>query len=300
MEGGGSAVVRVCRNKKIIFHAALAIFFFSLTGGLFYMNNSGIPFGASKTYVRRHYRDWPSLESSTFHVRYPAGEGQTALWVAAQADRAALLAAKELPHRQSSGKPWLVIIPEQEFFRQVFGWGEGTGALGVYLAETVKVLSPDAWEWVDEKERSVVFTRQGPLVHEYTHYVLDIRTGGNYTRWFSEGLAQLLEYHILGYEWVEDGSPLNNPLYSLREMDSSFDRLPNQALAYRQAFSIVSYLEELQGMEGINALIDRLAVGVPFYLALHDVYREDKLTLVHNWGEWVCLNDRWTATKSRK
>lgn len=293
-------MVRVCRNKKIIFHAALVVLFFSLTGGLFFINNLGMNFSVDKISVRRHYRDWPSFDSNFFHMRYPSGEGQTALWVAVEADRSAMLVAKELPHRQGPGKPWLVIIPEQELFRQIFGWGEGTGALGVYLAETVKVLSPNAWEWVDEKERADEFTRQGPLVHEYTHYVLDIRTKGNYTRWFSEGLAQLMEYNILGYEWIESGSTFKNPLYTLKEMDSSFDSLPNQALAYRQALSIVSYLEELQGMEGINALIDRLAGGSPFYQALQDVYGVDKINMVQNWEQWIRLNDRWSATKSRK
>jgi len=293
-------VGRVCTNKKIIFLAALAVLFFSLTGGLFFINYFGVPFGVTQMSVRRYYRDWPSLEGDTFHVRYPSGEGQTALWVAAEADKAAQLVAKELPHLQGPGKPWLVIIPEQELFREVFGWGEGTGALGVYLAETVKVLSPDAWDWVDESERAIVFTRQGPLVHEYTHYVLDIRTGGNYTRWFSEGLAQLMEYNILSYEWLENGSSLKNPLYSLKEMDSSFDSLPNQALAYRQALSMVSYLEELQGMEGINTLIDRLAEGSPFYQALQDVYGVDKINMVQNWEQWIRHNGRWSATKSRK
>lgn len=294
-------MVPVYRNNKILLRVALVVLFFSLLSGLIIINDSyGTPFLVTKNSVRRHYRNWPWLESNTFHVRYPADEVQTALWVAAEADRASLLVDKLLPHRQVSHKPWLVIIPEQEFFRQAFGWGEGTGALGVYLAETVKVLSPAAWEWVDEAERPTVFTHQGPLVHEYTHYVLDIRTGGNYTRWFSEGLAQLLEYQILGYEWLEDGSSLKNPLYSLGEMDTSFDSLPNQALAYRQALSKVSYLEELQGMEGINDFIDRLAGGVPFYLALQDVYGLDKASLVHDWAQWASLDDRWSAVKSRK
>ena len=247
--------------------------------------------------VRRYYRQWPSAETVYFHLRFSEGERELAGWLGAEADKAVEQVAALLPHDAGETRPWLVIVPDQETMKRAFGWSDGTGALGVYLANTVKVLSPNAWDWYKEENRRDIFTKQGPLVHEYTHFVLDLRADGNYTRWFSEGLSQLTEYRILGYEWLEEGSSLNNTLYSLDELDHSFDTLPRQELAYRQALSLVTYLETLQGMDGINLFLDTLAKDVPFYRALEQVYELDRTDFFTSWQAWQKEDPRWVKTR---
>lgn len=249
--------------------------------------------GLTTSAVRRHYRGWPSLESNRFHVRFTEKDREWAEWVAAEAERAASLVKEILPYTPPAAKPWLVIAPDQASIRQAFGWGEGTGALGVYLLETIIILSPQAYEGVDDAERRLFFARQGPLVHEVTHYVLDVRTGGNYPRWFSEGLAQLLEYQLLGFEWLEADSSLGQRLYKQDELDYSFAELPRQALAYRQALSMVTYLESLRGLDGLNLLLDKLAKDRPFYLAVEAVYGQDRSALVESWRSWFPAEGRW-------
>jgi hypothetical protein len=246
--------------------------------------------------ARRHYRQWPSLETAYFHLRYPHGEQERAAWVGEEADRAVAGVMALLPHDTGNRRPWLVLVPDQETLRRVFKWQEGTGALGVYLADTVKILNPQSWDWVEEDERLNQFRQQGPLIHEYTHYVLDLRTRGNYTRWFSEGLAQLTEYHLLGYEWLENSSPLTNP-YSPDGLDRSFDTLSGQPLAYRQALSLVTYMESLQGLNGINRFMDTLGLGVPFYTALEQVYGLQRQDFFAGWQEWYQEDPRWFKSK---
>lgn len=250
--------------------------------------------------VRRRYLYWPSLESNYFHIRYTEADSDIVPWLAAQADLAAELVGTELSCRLQQEKPWLVIVPDGDTMRQAFGWGKETGALGVYYAGTVKILSPHAWDWLEQKERLAAFSAQGPLVHEVTHLMLDIRAGGNYPRWFSEGLAQLMEYRLLGFEWLEEDSSLQGKLYTLQEMDGFFDRLESQPLAYRQALSLVTYLYSLEGMEGINSLIGRLAGGKPFYACLEDIYCLNRQALWNSWLEWFHKDCRWFLTAGRK
>jgi hypothetical protein len=247
--------------------------------------------------VRRYYRHWPAMNTAFFHLRYPPQEEEMALWIGREADTAAIQVMELLPFEIPARLPWLVVVPHQDTLRQAFGWNEGTGALGVYLAGTVKILRPEAWDWVEEDNRYDVFQKQGPLVHEFTHYVLDIRTGGNYTRWFSEGMSQLAEFHILGYEWLESCSSLANPLYSLDELDESFDALPIQALAYRQALSKVAFLEALQGFDGLNRFVDTLGQGVPFYEALEHIYGMNREEFLARWQDWYRQDARWFKAK---
>ena len=253
--------------------------------------------GASASFLRRHYRHWPNLETVHFAMYYAEADADLALRLGREADVAAKRVAEILPHRTDGKKPWLILVPDQDSLKQVFGWGEGTGALGVYMCDTMMILSPKAWDWHDEDKRLEFFLQQAPFIHEYTHYVLDLRTKGNNTRWFSEGLSQHMEYNILGYEWLEEGSSLSTSIYTLDELDRSFDSLPSDALAYRQSLSMITYLESLQGIEGLNELIEQLGKGVPFYRALQQVYGLDRDEFWAGWQSLVFQDARWSLKK---
>jgi hypothetical protein len=245
--------------------------------------------------VRRHFRHWLTQESAYFQLRYTESDQELAAWLGRQADEAVEQVTQLLPYTPTA-KPWLVIAPRQTVLRQTFGWGENTGALGVYVADTIIILSPRAWEWEHPLLREAVFARRGPLVHEYTHYLLDQRAQGNYPRWFSEGLAQYIEYQVLGHEWVEAGSSLANPLYSQQELTDDFDQLPNQALAYRQSFSMVSFLAALQGDAALNNLITLLGRGEDFNTALEQIYGLSPQALRTAWENWIETDLRWQQT----
>ncbi|MBS4021157.1 MAG: hypothetical protein KGZ79_01860 [Dethiobacter sp.] len=249
--------------------------------------------------LRSHYAGFERVESDYFHIRINAADSELAPRLAQEADRVVGEVAKLLPHIHKTDKPWLIIAPDQKTLKAAFSWGEGTGALGVYMVDTLTILSPSAWDWVTKEKRLEVFLAEGPLAHEYTHYVLDLRTGGNYPYWFSEGLAQLVEYKLNGYEWVEQDSSLSD-FYTLAELESDFTALDRQALAYRQALSKVSYLESLRGMEGLNDLLDDLGRGISFYQALSEIYGLDRGSFTEQWQSWFRQDQRWFLTASRK
>ncbi|NLZ39574.1 MAG: hypothetical protein GX893_08225 [Firmicutes bacterium] len=241
---------------------------------------------------RSLFYSWERLDSASFQLRYTAADQEMAFWLAQRAEEAAAEVARILPH-QSRSKPWLIIAPDQKTIKNIFGWGDGTGALGVYVTDTIIILSPQAWDWLPSEQRPVVFAKQGPLVHEYTHYVLDLLAAGNYPRWFSEGLAQYLEYKILGHEWKEAANSFWQPLYTLQELEQQFDQLPNQALAYRQSLSMVSYLAAIQPEDSLRAMINLLGQGMSFYQALEEIYGFSGTSFFAQWYSWQEKDLRW-------
>lgn len=182
----------------------------------------------------------------------------------------------------------VIVYPTREELRSAFGWRNGESAMGVYWSGTIRLLSPNVW--IDEKTdkaRKRVFERLNPIAHELTHYVLDYLTDGNYPRWFTEGLAQRVEYHHTGYLWLEPESTLNQPLYSLRELEEQFDQLDNQPLAYRQSFLLVDYIARTYGEDSLADMIRRLGKGTRFANALFETTGTSLQELFSDWQVWV-------------
>ena len=98
------------------------------------------------------------------------------------------------------GKSLVLIYPTREALGKSFGWAADQSAMGVYWAGVIRVLSPMAWvESAVTSEVEKEFRSSGPMVHEYTHLVVDYITRGNYTRWLTEGVAQYVERDITGF-----------------------------------------------------------------------------------------------------
>lgn len=187
-----------------------------------------------------------------------------------------------------SGRVPLILYPTRPQLRQAFGWGNDQSALGVYWRGTIRLLSPRAWVDEEDAERFAETYRQlNPLAHELTHYVLDDLTNGNYPHWFTEGLAQRVEYLQTGYLWLEARSSLDQRLYTLSELEDRFERLPNQPLAYRQSYLLVSHMAETYGVEGLSALIDRLGAGVPFDRAVEQSFGRTMEAVYADWLEQI-------------
>ncbi|MDF2626862.1 MAG: hypothetical protein K0R39_693 [Symbiobacteriaceae bacterium] len=182
----------------------------------------------------------------------------------------------------------VIIYPDRDELRQAFGWGNGESAMGVYWSGTVRLLSPNVWisEKRDRDKRSV-FDKLNPIAHELTHYMLDYRTNGNYPRWFTEGLAQRVEYALTGYLWIESDSSLDQDLYSLDDLSGQFDNLTNQPLAYRQSFLLVDYIAQTYGEDAMTGLVNHLSDGVKFEAAVSRMTGRSMPDIYENWLDWV-------------
>jgi hypothetical protein len=193
--------------------------------------------------------------------------------------------------RRPSGRVPLILYPSREELRQAFGWGQSESALGVYWQGTIRLLSPNVWlEGLEEESREKAFARLNPIAHEFTHYLLDELTAGNYPRWFTEALAQRVEAAVTGYVWLESSSRLSQTLYSYEELVSHFHKLPNQSLAYREAYLFLDWLTKERGEPSLERLVHLLAKGDTFEGAFTQAFEAAPAERFQEWSTWVQAN----------
>lgn len=240
-------------------------------------------------------------ESANFVLYYDAAQDDAwapAVLAAAEGAREAVsrrLGWSPLPDLDQTAKVPLLLYPDQASLDRQFGSSLRFRALGAYWCGVIQVLSPRVWlEPTPTLGAQRVFWTQGPLVHEYTHYVLDrVIPHGNYPRWFSEGLAQYVEYRETGYLWLEPANHIRAPLpapgmYRLAELAHDFDGLENTAMAYRQSFLLVAYMATSNlGRDGVNALLQELGRGTPFATALEELTGRSLEAFEQDWLLWL-------------
>lgn len=105
---------------------------------------------------------------------------------------------------------------------------------------------------------------RGPLVHEMTHYLLDLVAPGRVPRWFQEGLAQLEEYRLTGKVLYD---PALVPPVPWVRLDREFNRLPDE-VAYGASLSLVLFLYHEGGDGALRQMVGALSRGVPFERAV--------------------------------
>lgn len=204
-------------------------------------------------------RDMETIEGKHFIVRYTEGNKSDAQLVLQTAEKFYQPIASKYGYNDS-GKIPVIVYPSRAELNRNFGWPANESAMGVYWAGVIRVLSPCVW--VNETSPEAYqeeFLTSGPMAHEFTHLVVDHISRGNYTRWFTEGLAQYEEYKLTGFEFGEAGASLDQPLYQLADMNTKFDILPNQPLAYRQSYLAVRYLAQTYGEQALKDILQLLA-----------------------------------------
>lgn len=227
-----------------------------------------------------------SLESEHFLVRYSGGEKVYAKLVLKTAEKFYDPIASQYSFSSKHKIP-IIMYANGSALNASFGWSANESAIGVYWAGAIRVLSPLAWMGEREiAQMENVFMTSGPVVHELTHLAVDYATQGNYTRWFTEGLAQYEEYRMTGFRFEK---PLfeQGQLYSLAELDQKFDHSAEQALAYYQSFSLVEYMMDRYGRDSVDAMIDKLKKGSSMEEALENILNQNIKDFEHAWLQWL-------------
>ncbi|MCL4424355.1 MAG: peptidase MA family metallohydrolase [Firmicutes bacterium] len=230
---------------------------------------------------------WQKMTRGKIILRYTAADAAVAPMVLEVADHLYRQVALDLDSTAPNSVE-INIFPDVSSLQESFPGGQEKMAMGVYWAGGINILSPRAWTpGAPPADREAYFEKNGPLAHELTHLIFDYRTQGNYPHWFSEGLAQYEEYRLTGFLWIEPKNALQQRLYTLEELDRDFDRLPNEALAYREAFLFLRYMRDQYGRDSITRLIDILAARKPFPAALSQVTGKELRELQPEWEEWL-------------
>ena len=165
-------------------------------------------------------------------------------------------------------KTTVMLYRTKEEFWQYQPSLKGQEVMGLYNTGIIHILSPNAYHY-EEEDYLEKFEKDGPILHEYTHRVIDSLTRGNIDLWFTEGLALYEEYDQLGTEWAPNFE--YETYYTLEELQKNFMKL-EEVQAYRQSFEIVKSIVEENGREKVMELLNELADLNHFEAAYEKVY----------------------------
>lgn len=240
-----------------------------------------------KTYVVIGSWNMSKLTSEHFFVKYmPEDRGEAEL-VLETAEKFYQPITEDFGYTPRGRIPIILYSTKQEL-NQSFGWDASESAMGVYWAGVIRVLSPGAWVAETEADRvREVFVSSGPVAHELTHLMVDYLTGGNYPRWFTEGVAQYEEYKLTGFTLSKPEDSLKPPLYSMQELSRDFDNLADQTRAYSQSLAAVQYIVSQYGDDALAGLIKELGLGCSFSQAAEKVLQLDDTQFEARWQSWV-------------
>lgn len=140
--------------------------------------------------------------------------------------------------------------------------------LGVYYSGTINILSPNLWIGKDNLVEE--YKETTPVVHEFTHLIVDEKTNGNYPLWLTEGLALFMEEKTIGFEW-KDGIGETSSI-TLKDLNNDFEHIETEK-AYRKSLEIVNHLNSKYRFDNINLLLDNLGMGSNINTSLKKVFK---------------------------
>lgn len=215
---------------------------------------------------------WPVVRSPHVLLKYrPEDSGVVAM--VAQTTEEVYRPVVEMLKFTPPGPVMVVVYPDRQSMGRSFGWKADEGAMGVYWAGVIRVLSPDDWTGATDHGTMASFFREnGPMAHELAHLVVDYRTRGNCPRWLTEGIAQYVEREITGFQFTSPADAGNEEWYPLEKMDGGFDDLPDQGLAYRQSLAMVELMVNKVGFDGVLNILSYLGQDYSLEQAMVKVF----------------------------
>ncbi|SMB87773.1 Collagenase [Desulfonispora thiosulfatigenes DSM 11270] len=227
--------------------------------------------------------DYEEITSNHFKVKYK-GNPDNAELVLETSEEIFKEVTGKLNFTPKSQTP-IIIYPTMQDFNASFGWEGDKSPMGVYWMGSIGILSPETW--IEKEDKEQIFKDMGPIAHEYTHYIVDYKTNGNYTRWFTEGLAQYIEEDVTGYTLPEPCAQDKKHIYSFSCLDKNYDNQENQDLAYWQSLMGIRYLVDSHDETIINQLLDELALGNNFASSFKKVTGESLTSFESNLKKYI-------------
>lgn len=234
-------------------------------------------------YQTRGYR---TLAGDNFIIRHTEPDGDLAPYILFLADDyygkiAKMLDGDKIQHGK---KIPLVVYPDSDTLVGSISRAGDKRAVGVYWAGSIRLLSPRAWLNPDLEIDAIRegFKEEGPLSHEITHLFIDYQTRGNYTRWFSEGIAQFVEREITGFLLGEPSPSQRKTEFTIEQLEAAFDSESHQLLAYWRSLQAVDYLVDNFGLDSVKKLVKELYKGKSFEKTFFQVYGFTQEDLFNN------------------
>ncbi|WP_053955055.1 hypothetical protein [Inediibacterium massiliense] len=202
-------------------------------------------------------KDYKVRETSHFIIRYDL-EDESVIDLVAKASEEHYNQVCNAFSYYPKEKTVVIVYEDPEKLMKNSFLKKGEPPMGVYLASTIQILSPKVWVPKDQDIEDT-FLNQGPMVHEFTHLIVDDIAKGNYPLWFTEGMALYQEYVQTGYSWGE-GISFDGKEYTMEQLTNDFGEL-DQTLAYKESFEIVKSMAQKDGFERLHDILYALGKG---------------------------------------
>lgn len=235
---------------------------------------------ALRATVELRLRGWPRLSSPDLTVYYQPGLAADASIVAATARRDAPEVSADFGLPPTTPAT-LVVVSAAQLARDT-----GVhGTVGDYYEGVLWLLAPSAFLPAG-RGLQARYERTGPVVHELTHQDDDLAAGGLPPVWFDEGLAEYEDWRLTGYVWAPPAGSFAPGTYSWAELTApGFYRLPDQALAFRQALAAVAAVCRT-GPGTCDRVLSGLRSGVGLDQALRAAIGLKALTALQSGSAW--------------
>lgn len=200
--------------------------------------------------------EFMEFQTEHFTIKYRPEDENIIRETAKMFEESYQTAAKQYDY-SSDDRTVVIIYKDQNEFWSFQKAIQGQAVMGLYNMGTIHVLSPNAYK-EDHENYMAFFKKNGPVLHEYIHKVIDEQTGGNIELWVTEGLALYEEYNTTKTEWAPDYE--YERYFSSEEMREGF-MYADEVQSYRQSFDMMKYLIETHGMDRMQQLLQELKEG---------------------------------------
>lgn len=206
-----------------------------------------------------------SFETDHFIIKNRGADKGTAEELGKFLEKSYILIGQEFNYYPIQKTP-IFIYGSMEDFWQKNKALDGQAVMGLYQMGVIHIVVPEVFDMNFHE-----FEKNGPVLHEYTHKVVDDLSGGNMEIWFTEGVALLQEYKQYDNEWAK-GMDFDDK-YTIEELRRNFMEL-DSIKAYRESFEIVKNIYDDYGKEKMLELLSELEKGNDMESAFFHIYGE--------------------------
>ncbi|MGB9679562.1 MAG: peptidase MA family metallohydrolase [Minisyncoccia bacterium] len=211
----------------------------------------------NKTRIEDNVKNYKTLESEHFIVKYEGNNDDIAKLVILIGEKHYIGVVNDLGF-EPINKSLIIVYNNPDKMNRDFSLAKGESAMGLYFNGVISIENP--YLWIGSKDNiEEVFEKEGPIVHEFTHLIVDDIAKGNYPVWFTEGVALLEEYRQNGFEWGKDLSYKGLP-YNLEQLTNNFNSL-DESLAYKRSYEILKAITDRYGIEAVKNILFDLGKG---------------------------------------
>lgn len=211
--------------------------------------------------------DFMQYETEHFIIKYRQEDENIVRDTASMFEKSFRVAEKEFGYEPKDKTVIIIYRNEQELWSYQKSV-QGQAVMGLYSMGTIHILSPNAYKNQGQNKMKF-FEHDGPVLHEYTHRIVDDLTGGNIELWLTEGIALYEEYNVNGTEWAPGFK--YERYFDSQEMRAGF-MYAEEVQAYRQSLDMVKYLIDKYGMDSFKNLMQELKSGSDTNAAFIKVY----------------------------